>query len=53
MAKRLGSKEFAEYSPKQDEYSDFIRSYMEVSLNMYNPDQLNFIMQKKGLMPLF
>ena len=34
----LGSKEFAEYSPKQEEYSDFIRSYMEVSLNMYNPD---------------
>ena len=34
----LGSKEFAEYSPKQAEYSEFIRSYMEVSLNMYNPD---------------
>ena len=34
----LGSKEFAEYSPKQAEYSQFIRSYMEVSLNMYNPD---------------
>ena len=32
------SKEFAEYSPKQNEYSEFIRSYMEVSLNMYNPD---------------
>ena len=34
----LGSKEFAEYSPKQAENSEFIRSYMEVSLNMYNPD---------------
>ena len=32
------SKEFAEYSPKADEYSQFVRSYMEVSLKMYNPD---------------
>ena len=32
------SKEFAEYSPKADMYSEFKRSYMEVSLKMYNPD---------------
>ena len=23
---------------RQDEYSNFIRTYMEVSINMYNPD---------------
>ena len=32
------SKEFADYNPKADEYSDFIRSYMEVSLSQFNPD---------------
>ncbi len=32
------SSEFAEYNPKADEYSDFIRSYMEVSLSQFNPD---------------
>ena len=32
------SKEFAEYNPKADEHSDFIRSYMEVSLSQFNPD---------------
>lgn len=33
-----GSKEFLEYNPKADQYSDFIRSYMEVSLSQFNPD---------------
>ena len=32
------STEFAEYNPKADEYSNFIRSYMEVSLSQFNPD---------------
>ena len=32
------SKEFIEYQPKADEVSTFIRSYMELSLNMFNPD---------------
>ena len=33
-----GSKEFLDYNPKADQYSDFIRSYMEVSLSQFNPD---------------
>ena len=32
------SPEFAEYSPKANKLSKFKRSYMEVSLNMFNPD---------------
>ena len=32
------SPEFAEYAPKANEISKFKRSYMEVSLNMFNPD---------------
>ena len=32
------SKEFAAYSPESRKYSKFKRSYMEVSLKMYNPD---------------
>ena len=32
------SKEFAEYIPKANALSVFKRSYMEVSLNMFNPD---------------
>ena len=32
------SKEFAEYAPKAEKVSTFKRSYMEVSLNMFNPD---------------
>ena len=32
------SKEFAAYAPESRKYSKFKRSYMEVSLKMYNPD---------------
>ena len=32
------SKEFAAYAPEARKYSTFKRSYMEVSLKMYNPD---------------
>jgi hypothetical protein len=32
------SSEFAEYIVKANELSVFKRSYMEVSLNMFNPD---------------
>lgn len=32
------SKEFAKYGPMADKYSIFKRSYMEVTLKMYNPD---------------